>query len=191
MRKAICSHCGREFPSGELLARDGLFCVACAQKLSSQAQAAGGGAWNFSRVVDPTTCSVCKADFGDDLGYVNGQPVCRNCAKSNYAHEFPLWLKASLSAVLVLLVIAWWHEGPYFRAGRHLALAQRAMEKQDYKTAARHFTEVLKVSPNEQKIILSGAKASLLAGDPATAQKFLDLRKDYESNEEFREVNDL
>lgn len=174
-----------------MLARDGLLCVPCAEKLSNEAQAAGGGAWNFSRVVDSTVCSVCHADFPDDLGYVNGQPVCRNCAKTNYAHELPLWLKASLAGVLLLLVAAWWREAPYFRAGRHLVLAQRAMEKQDYKAAAPHFLEVLKVSPGEQKVILSGAKASILAGDPATAQKFLDLRKDYEADEQFNEVNAL
>jgi hypothetical protein len=65
------------------------------------------------------------------------------------------------------------------------------MDRRDYKNAAGHFAEVLKVSPTEQRVVLLGAKANLMSGNVAEAQKFLKLRENYEQDNLFAEVNGL
>ena len=96
-----------------------------------------------------------------------------------------------MAGLLALLAVSLWRGTPYFKAGRHLVLAERAMDRKDYKDASKHFAEVLKVSPAAQKVVLLGAKASLLAGDVTQANKFFKLRPTFDNNELFNEVNQL
>jgi len=65
------------------------------------------------------------------------------------------------------------------------------MDRHDYRTAAGHFAEVVKVKPTEQKVVLSGAKADLLTGDLSGAQQFLKMRQNYEADNLFEEVNGM
>jgi hypothetical protein len=173
-----------------MLALDGsVICRPCAEKIFQEAKAAGREA-RFARIVDPTVCGICKTDYGSgELPLIGGGPVCGNCAKGLYERPFPKWLKLSLTGLLLLLAAALWRGLPYFQAGRHLVLAERAMDRQDYGTAASHFEQVLKVHPTGQKVVLLGAKANLLAGNLAGAQSFLKQRQQFQNDDLFTEVN--
>jgi hypothetical protein len=164
-------------------------CRPCAETQAQQA-AAGDYKLPFARLIDPTICSMCKIDFGSsNLPFIGGSPVCANCSQGLYERPYPAFLKLSLAGLLLFLAGSLWQGVPYFKAGRHLVLAERAMDRNDYRKASLQFAEVLKVSPSSQEVVLKGAKASLMAGDMAQAQKFLKLRKGYKQDALFTEVN--
>jgi hypothetical protein len=190
MRKASCDTCGSNNPAADMFVLSNKpICRPCAEKQAQDAVAAGREI-ELGRIVDPTICGMCNADYGSgELPFVGGSPVCSNCSSGLYERPYPNWLKLSLAGLLLFLAGSLWRGLPYFRAGRHLVLAERAMDKQDYQKAHTEFAEVLKSSPTEQKVVLLGAKANLMAGDVEGAQKFLNLRQQYESNELFAEVN--
>jgi hypothetical protein len=166
-------------------------CRSCAELRAQEAKTAGHNL-EFARIVDATICGICRTDYGSsDVPLIGGVPVCGNCAPALYARPFPSWLKLSMAGLLLLLAGALWRGLPYFRAGRHLVLAERAMDRQDYRAAASQFGEVLKVGPTAQKVLLNGAKANLLAGAPAEAGKFLSRREQYEKDDLFNEVNGM
>jgi hypothetical protein len=108
-----------------------------------------------------------------------------------YASPFPGWLKVSLAGLLVLLAVALWTGRPYFTAGRHLVLAERALDQNDFATANFHFGEVLKVGPTSQKVVLLGVKAGFLSGDVEQGQRFLSQRDSFSEGALFTEVNEL
>jgi len=166
-------------------------CLSCAQ-IKAQEAKTGGYNLEFAKIIDPTICGLCKTDYGSsELPVVGGMPACTNCAKGLYERPYPGWLKLTMAGLLLLLAGSLWRGVPYFKAGRHLVLAERAMDRNDYKTASAHFAEVLKVSPKAQKVLLLGAKANLMSGDIGGAQKFLNQRETYDSNELFMEVSGL
>jgi hypothetical protein len=168
-----------------------LLCPACAEKRAQEATAAGR-TLQFIRIIDRTICSKCKTDYGSsELPIIGGQAFCGNCSQSLYAYPFPGWLKLSFIGLLLILGVALWQGVPYFKAGRHLVLAERALDRKDYQQARSHFAEVLKVGPTDQKVVLLGAKANLLAGDVVGAQNFLKLRPEYENNSLFTEVDGM
>jgi hypothetical protein len=166
-------------------------CLPCAEIRDREAKAAGHNL-EFARLIDPTICGLCKTDYGSgELPVVGGVPACANCSKGLYERPYPGWLKLAMAGLLLLLAGSLWRGVPYFKAGRHLVLAERAMDRADYKTASTHFTEVLKVSPTEQKVLLMGAKANLMIGNVAGADKFLKQRETYQSSDLFTEVKGL
>src|SRR5215813_13707142 len=148
MRKASCQVCNFEGPAAEMLVVNGRpICRPCAETKAREAQAAGHNL-QFATIIDPTICGMCKTDFGSgELPFIGGTPVCPNCSKGLYDRPYPGWLKLTTVGLLLLLAGALWRGIPYFKAGRHLVLAERAMDRNDYTTARLHFAEVLKVSP--------------------------------------------
>jgi hypothetical protein len=166
-------------------------CVPCAEAKAQEAKA-GGSNLEFAGIIDPTICGLCKTDYGSsELPFIGGIPVCANCARGLYERPYPGWLKLAMAGLLLLLAGSLWRGVPYFIAGRHLVLAERAMDRNDYKTARVHFAEVLKVSPTEQEVLLLGAKANLMTGDAEGAQKFLKQRGGYKSSDLFTEVDGM
>jgi tetratricopeptide (TPR) repeat protein/DNA-directed RNA polymerase subunit RPC12/RpoP len=194
MRRLKCSSCAAEFPAGDMFHVDGAeVCERCGDRLLAENKAKSKDyqphVW---RLTDPTVCSRCKTDYGDkDLPVIGGMPFCANCIPGLYAHPFPVWLKASFSALLVVLAVGLWRGVPYFAAGRHLAQGRRAMDRRDYQTATTHFAAVLPVKPTDQDVVLQGAKAHLMTGDAGGASAFLELRASFEENALFTEVNGL
>jgi hypothetical protein len=167
----------------------GLVCRLCAEARAKEAKTSGRSI-QLSRIIDPTICWKCKTDYGEkDLPSIAGVPVCGTCALALYESPFPGWLKASLAALLGLLAVALWTGRPYFTAGRHLMLAERALDQSDFATASVHFGEVLKVGPTDQKVVLLGAKASILSGDPEQGQSFLNQRDSFSMDGLFAEVS--
>jgi hypothetical protein len=190
MRHLTCSSCGTKFPAGDMFALDGAcVCEPCGDRLLGEARDRQHEP-HVSRIGDTTICSRCKADNGEtDFRLIGGIPFCPRCGEALYAYPFPIWLKASFAALLLLLAFALWRNGPYFAAARHLVAGRRAMDRQDYQSAATHFAELLPIKPSDQDVILVSAKAYLMTGDVAGAQQFLQLRERYDDDALFKEVN--
>jgi len=192
MQTAKCEACGSQRPRAEMIRlNEKTLCEPCAEKELSQLQAAQQTT-RVARGVDPTICTQCKADFGSTpLPLIGALPFCNACSQALYNRPFPEWLKSSLAGLFLLLAVALWHGIPYFKAGRSLVLGERAIEHHDYRRATPYLEQVLQVSPSSQKAVLLAAKAYVLSGDIAGAQKTLDRRKQYEDDDLFKEVNGI
>jgi len=192
MRYLKCSSCGRQLPAAQMFSYDDApVCEPCGDRMVVEARAKGYKP-DVRHMLDATICSRCKTDNGEtDFRLIGGSPFCPRCGAALYAYPFPTWLKASFAALLLLLAFALWHDAPYFAAGRHLVAGRRDMARKDYRAAAVHYAMVLPVKPTDQEVVLLGAKASLMTGDVASAQQFLQLREKYEAGALFTEVNRL
>ncbi|HET8712460.1 MAG TPA: tetratricopeptide repeat protein [Gemmatimonadales bacterium] len=190
MRHLKCSSCGAQFHAGDMFTVDGAtVCEPCGDRLLAEAQARQHEP-QVTRIFDATICSRCNTDNGEtDFRLIGGLPFCPRCGEALYAYPFPVWLKASFAALLLLLAFALWRNGPYFAAARHLVAGRRAMDRQDYQSAVTHFAELLPITPSDQDVILVSAKAYLMTGDVAGAQQFLQLRERYDSDPLFKEVD--
>ena len=109
--------------------------------------------------------------------------------------DYPVWLKISLAFLLLLLVVALAHGRQYFRAGKSMYRGERLVEQGKYSEALPHLKETLVVAPNSDKASLLTAKAALMIGDVASADKALHGHEDghYEDGQDaqFVEVNNL
>jgi tetratricopeptide (TPR) repeat protein len=163
-------------------------CAACVAQRPAEKKAAGEKL-QLGRIVDKTICSVCHADHGEtDLPLIGGLPVCDACSPKVLAWPFPFWIKAGMVALLLVLGWALWLGRHHFPAGRHMVLAERAMDHGDYRHASDEFAQVLKLQPNIQKAVLLGAKADLLAGDPDSALHFFRGRTHLKHDALYNEV---
>jgi hypothetical protein len=83
---------------------DRTLCVACCNQVLADP---AGPRPSLERQLDPTVCVNCRQDHGaTELPRVAGLPVCGACETLFRNRPFPRWIKASLAAVLVLVVLS-------------------------------------------------------------------------------------
>ncbi len=118
MRKGNCDKCGQSFGLNELVSVfDETLCDRCAEdRLKNTAEDRITGETVY-RLTDPTICSRCGADGGQqEYGVLLEAPVCDSCREHMQKYPFPLWIKAACLGLIVLVVftISWnWR---FFRA---------------------------------------------------------------------------
>jgi tetratricopeptide (TPR) repeat protein len=152
---------------------DKLYCARCVANLAQQAGQQGQRLEPLG-VIDPTVCIQCKADNGStEWPRAGSLPYCPRCREALYERPFPVWLRAGLAALLVLLAFALAHGARYFRAGIDLAKGERLINSREYPRAIPHLRATVAAAPACEKCILLLAKADLLSGDPWNAQKEL------------------
>ena len=192
MLRSQCEQCKSTQPAQAMFRVNGrLLCEPCANTAVSEIKRKNQQL-AVSREPDRTICHRCNTDYGSShLPLIGDTPICGNCAREVRNRPFPQWLKLSLAGLFALLTVALFHGVPYFKAGRSLARGERALNRQDYQLATSELQQVLRVAPHSQKAILLAAKAAILNCDVAEAQKALDLRRTYEQNRLFKEVDGL
>jgi DNA-directed RNA polymerase subunit RPC12/RpoP len=108
VRKAKCDKCGGEFQTNEtLLVSQSVVCPACADSIFAQEKIPAD---QVQRQTDPTICVGCGTDNGDtDLEKLAGLPVCPQCEALYRNRPFPVWVKAALVGMVILVVsaLAW------------------------------------------------------------------------------------
>jgi hypothetical protein len=83
---------------------DHILCVPCCNQALADKAAPRPA---LERQLDPTVCVNCRQDAGaTELPKVAGLPVCASCETLFRNRPFPMWIKASLAAVLVLVVVS-------------------------------------------------------------------------------------
>jgi hypothetical protein len=87
--------------------------------------------------------------------------------------DYPVWLKMSMAALLLLLVVALAHGRKYFQVGRDLYIGEHLIEQGKYAEALPHLVAADKFAPNSDKASLLAAKAALHLGDLKTASEAL------------------
>lgn len=197
MRQGTCSECGLTAPISSFYSIDTkLFCEPCSWKAERVAAERGEKIEKVS-VVDGSVCARCKAKAEDtgsaDFPVVKGIPLCPNCQQQVQNWPYPVWLKASLAFLLILLAVALVHGRKYFHAGRLMYAGERLVEVGKYKEAEPLLKEADDFAPQSDKASLLLAKTALHIGDIRTAQKALQAHQagHYESSGDFQEVSGL
>jgi tetratricopeptide (TPR) repeat protein len=138
MKQVACSECQQLAPMSEtLLVKQQHVCSGCIEGVLSQAAEKGITKADVFRASDPTVCTQCKTDNGnEELPRLAGLPVCETCGERFRNRPYPAWLKLSFAALVGLAIFsfAWnWRFMAAFREMRQLA---RAMKAQDVDKAA-------------------------------------------------------
>jgi hypothetical protein len=197
MSAITCSQCGQTTAASQAYEIDGqINCVGCAEAAVERAKAAGHTV-RVSRYVDKTICIRCNTYIGEGTAALESGPMrfCSSCAAVVQDWPYPQWLKLSLFALLLLLVVSLVHGRKYFQAGKNLYHGEQLLESGQYNKALPFLKEALKTAPNSDKGALLTAKAALLVGDLETAQKALQGHNgghfENADKPEFRDVHDL
>jgi len=128
-------------------------CEPCANQdvIAHQASKPAPG-W-VARVVDPTICARCGTDWGNvELQRIGGSPFCAQCAALVRDFPIPQWVKLSLAATLVLVIIGTVHNLRYFRAIRDVNTANRALESGSFDDADAKMTSAAKMVPEKEDV---------------------------------------
>ncbi len=190
MRRGNCVTCNADLPLAQLRAMDGkIYCDPCVTKTAESGQHG-----EIYRISDPTICTKCNTDWGNnDLPKVGGLPYCSSCRERLYNYPFPSWLKIALVAAMLLLAVSLVHGTRYFRLGRDYYRGQRQLKARQYAAAAQSMAPVAEAAPNCEECVLLLAKAHLLDGHPElawnAAKKYHDGH--FQINDQEKEVEAL
>lgn len=166
-----------------------IYCEPCASK-AAEAETHG----NIFRISDPTICTMCSTDWGNnELQKIGGLPYCPACREKLYSYQFPNWLKVGLAGSLLLLIVSFIHGAKYFRVAQDLYRGERQIKAKQYTAAVQSLTPVADAAPGCEKCVLLLAKAHLLSGHPdqawTAAKKYHDGH--FEINDEEKVVEAL
>jgi hypothetical protein len=175
MSEAACSHCGQTFPVRSLFDLNGTtYCGPCAHKASREAKERGQPS-AYMPLINKSICARCNTYIGSssDAVQIGSLRFCATCGPLIKDWDYPQWLKVSLAALLLLLVVALAHGRKYFHAGREMYVGERLVTAGHYSDALPHLQETIRIAPASDKAVLLAAKAALLSGDVASAAKAL------------------
>ncbi len=197
MSDATCSRCGQTFSIRSLFDLNGItYCETCVQKASQEAKQRGQLS-SYVPLINKSICARCNTYIGSssDAVQIGNLRFCAACGPLIKDWDYPQWLKVSLAALLLLLVVALAHGRRYFHAGREMYVGERLVKQGRYTQALPHLKETLRTAPQSDKAALLAAKAALLIGDVDTADKALHGHNggyfENANKPEFKEVNDL
>ncbi|HKW34282.1 MAG TPA: tetratricopeptide repeat protein [Candidatus Acidoferrum sp.] len=197
MSESNCTLCGKSFSVRSLYDLNGAaYCVSCVQDAARQAKERGQPS-AFVPLINKSICARCNTYIGSapDAVQVGALRFCAACGPLIKDWDYPQWLKMSLAALLLLLVVALAHGRKYFHAGREMYVGERLVAKGRYTQALPHLQETLRIAPNSDKAVLLTAKAALLSGDVETADKALQAHSgghfEDANNADFKEVESL
>lgn len=112
---------------------------------------------NIRQQTDPTVCHRCNRDGGDStLPTVAGMPACEACYAYMHHYPFPAWIKASASALVLLVVFATVWNLRFVRGYREMNMSMAALGQGDLAlaasmahSAARHVPESMDIAALE------------------------------------------
>ena len=197
MSESACTHCGQRLSIRSLYDLNGAaYCASCVQDAARQAKERGQPS-AYVPLINKSICARCNTYIGDapDAVQIGALRFCSTCGPLIKDWDYPQWLKMSLAALLLLLVVALAHGRKYFHAGREMYVGERLVAKRRYAEALPHLQETLRIAPNSDKAVLLTAKAALLSGDVDTADKALQAHSgghfDDANDADFKEVESL
>jgi|SRR5579859_841356 len=175
MSEATCSACGLKASIRSLFDLNGqTYCPQCVQTASENAKRSGQPS-AYMPLISRSICARCNTFIGSDASatQIGCARFCSTCAPLIKDWDYPVWLKMSMAFLLLLLVVALVHGRKYFHAGRALYIGERLVDEGKFADALPHLKETLTVAPGSDKASLLAAKAALMIGDVASADKAL------------------
>ncbi len=161
MSEAACSRCGQTFSVRSLFDLNGTtYCGTCVQKASQEAKERRQLS-SYMPLIDKSICARCNTYIGSSAGAVQigNLHFCAACGPLIKDWDYPQWLKMSLAALLLLLVVALAHGRKYFHAGHEMYVGERLVTKGRYTEALPHLQETLRIAPASDKAVLLAAKS--------------------------------
>jgi hypothetical protein len=107
MRQGTCCECGLTTSIRSFYSFNGkTYCEPCVWKASREAKERGEPS-DYISLTDNSICARCGAYSGDtaDHPIVGKLPLCPNCAPQVSNWPYPMWLKAALAGLLLLLTL--------------------------------------------------------------------------------------
>ena len=167
MSEATCSRCGKTFSIRSLFDLNGVaYCEPCVQTASQESRERRLPSI-YVPLITKSICARCNTYLGDSFDSVpiGNLRFCSKCASLIKDWGYPQWLKLSLAALLLLLIVALVHGRKYFHAGREMYVGERLVKAGRYGEALPHLQETIRLAPGSDKGVLLFAKAALLSGD--------------------------
>jgi hypothetical protein len=151
VRKVTCEKCEREFQVNETLkVRGSVICRSCAQSFLSKEKVPRN---QVEQQIDPTMCIGCGLDNGDaDLGKLGRLPVCPACEALFKNRLFPVWVKAALVGMVILVVSTLVWNSRFIRAYCELKCFGSAMTAGDIQGGAAHFISASQLVPENTEL---------------------------------------
>ena len=151
MRQVACSECQQLASMNEtLLVRERHVCSGCAEGVLAQAAERGITDKDVVRASDPTVCTQCQTDHGEEeLSRLAGLPICPPCEATFRNRPYPAWLKVSFIALVGLAVFSFVWNWRFLAGFREMRQLERAMAAGDVERvadlaerAAHHLPEI-------------------------------------------------
>jgi hypothetical protein len=197
MSESNCAQCGQKFSIRSLYDLNGAsYCTSCVGDAARQARERGQPS-AYVPLINKSICARCHTYIGSasDAVEMGALRFCSKCGPLIKDWDYPQWLKLSLAALLLLLVVALAHGRKYFHAGREMYVGERLVAKRQYAQALPHLQQTLRIAPNSDKAVLLTAKAALLSGDVDAANRALQGHGgghfEDANNADFKEVEGL
>src|SRR3954452_13964758 len=113
-----CIGCDAEIPRGEMISIANCpYCRKCGEQRMQSIVVAESP--EMEAVVAAHVCGYCGAQMDPaDTNTASGVPICQRCALKASKFPLPMWLKAGLAISFALLIVALFHGGKFFSAGR-------------------------------------------------------------------------
>jgi hypothetical protein len=154
MRQLLCEHCEQAMPMNDMVKVFGsLLCKNCGEKEVALHPEHEVTSVDVARLIDPTICRNCGSDQGNRvLPTINGLPVCNPCEQKYRRRPFPLWIKASLVAMLAMAVFTFIYNWRYFAGYIEINQAFRAFSNRDIARAAESMTSAARHVPEDTSL---------------------------------------
>jgi hypothetical protein len=175
MSEATCSSCGLKASVRSLFDLNGqTYCETCVRTASERAREAGQSS-AYMPLINRSICARCNTFISGDSAstQIGSARFCSTCAPLIKDWDYPVWLKIGLASLLLLLVVALVHGRKYFHAGRAMYIGERLVDEGKYADALPYLKNTLNIAPGSDKASLLAAKAALMIGDMASADKAL------------------
>lgn len=196
MRQGTCVGCGLITSIRSFYSFEGkTYCEPCVWKASREARESGRPG-EYTSLPDNSVCARCGSENAEsEFPVVAGIPLCPPCGGRVTNWPYPNWLKISLAFLLLLLAVALVHGRRYFRAGSDMYKGERLVHDGRFADAVPYLQRTVAIAPESDKGVLLLAKAALLTGNVAVAQKAFEGHQqghfDDADNDDFREVDAL
>ena len=173
MRQGTCCECGLTSSIRSFYSFQGrMYCEPCVWKASREAKEKGEPS-EYVSLTDNSVCARCGISSGDTAEHplIGKLPLCATCGPQISNWPYPIWLKASLAALVILLAFALVHGRKYFHAGRTMYIGERLVGESHFAEALPYLQETLRIAPQSDKAVLLASMAALKSGDPDAANK--------------------
>lgn len=164
MQSATCSACANTFNKSDTFQVLGrTLCGPCGEEFINGLQSNTLGENDVVRNRDPTVCAWCSTDFGDAPlpTSIANLPTCNPCDARMRNWPYPLWVKASFAALLLIAVVAFAWNWRFLDAMITLRRAGKSLEAGEVSKAADLFEHAAARVPEVKAL---GDQAALYRG---------------------------
>ena len=153
MIRKTCDQCQKPFPMNDTLrVEERILCDSCCDTVLKNRDESAPEL-DFERLNDPTVCVQCKQDFDRaELPLLAGVPVCTSCETLFRNYPFPPWIKLSLCAVVVFVLVSLFWNLRFFHGYRAFNRSFAFLAQGDVAGAAALMSDAARYVPESDDI---------------------------------------